>query len=47
MLQAVKVGVLLSTPARSIQTPNVDDLGTSEDNLETDELNVASLCLNL
>ena len=47
MLQAAKVDVLLLTPARSIQTPNVDNLGTSEDNPEIDELNMAGLGLNL
>ena len=47
MLQAAKVDALLSTPARSIQSPNVDDLGTGEDNPKTGDLNMAGLCLNL
>ena len=47
VLQAAKVDALLSTPARSIQSPNVDDLGTGEDNPKTGDLNMAGLCLNL
>ena len=47
MLQVAKVDVLLSTPARSIQTPNVEDPDTGEDNPETDELIVAGLCMSL
>ena len=47
MLHATKVDALLSTPARSIQSQNVNDLGTGEDNPETSDLNMAGLCLNL
>ena len=47
MLQAAKLDVLLSTPAQSIQTSNVEDFGTGKEDLETDGVDVASLCLNL
>lgn len=54
MLRAAKLHALLLTSARSIedpapsvQAPNVEDLGPREDNAESDEGNVAGLCLAL
>ena len=47
MLQATKLDVLLSTPARFIQILNVDDFGTGKEDPQTDGVNVAGLCLYL